>query len=292
MIGEPTIAVGNPVGLNNTVTTGVISALHRELEIAGRLIYRDVIQTDASINPGNSGGPLLNILGELIGVNTAVRTDAQNIGFAIPVEQLRRILPDVLDSEKHNKVLVGMVVSETQPPKVVEVRADGPAAAAGVKTGDVVTAIDGQPVQRGVDFYVHVLGRKAGEKLRLGLVRDGVSRDASLTLLSMPKPDGRRLARERLGLTVADVGEQASRRFPWTRERGVLVLAVEPRSAADQADLRPGDLVISLARHAVTDVDHFGALLTNVPAGDAADIGVLREHRGMIYYLEERIHVR
>ena len=89
MIGEQTIAVGNPVGLHNTVTTGVISALHRELEVDGRVVYRDVIQTDASINPGNSGGPLLNILGELIGVNTAIRTDAQNIGFAIPVDQLR-----------------------------------------------------------------------------------------------------------------------------------------------------------------------------------------------------------
>src|SRR5262249_61671048 len=99
MPGETVIAIGNPLGFRHTITTGIISALDRELSFSANVVYKGLIQTDASINPGNSGGPLLNVLGELIGVNTAIRGDAQNIGFAIPVDALRKLLPDLLSTE-------------------------------------------------------------------------------------------------------------------------------------------------------------------------------------------------
>lgn len=293
MIGEQTIAIGNPVGLHNTVTTGVISALHRELEIDGRMVYKDIIQTDASINPGNSGGPLLNILGELIGVNTAIRTDAQNIGFAIPVDQLKQILPDVLDSEKLNRVVVGLSVAESGPPTVVEVKEHGPAARAGIRVGDVLSTVEGRPIRRGVDFLVAALQRRAGDQLELGVLRDGAARNVRLTLDELPRPDGRKLAREQFGLTLADVNENAVRRFQWPRDRGgVLVLAVEPRSAGDEADLQPGDLLVSVGRYWLANVDHLGTLLTELPRGEPIEIGLLRERRGVVYSGEVRIRAR
>ncbi len=292
MIGEQTIAIGNPVGLENTLTTGVVSALHRELDIDGKLIYRDVIQTDASINPGNSGGPLLNILGELIGINTAIRTDAQNIGFAIPVDQLREILPDVLNAEKLNKVLVGLTVNEAQPASVAEVRSGSPADQAGIKPGDVIAAINGKKVQRGVDFHVAMLERKAGDEVQLSLLREGKSRETKLALVPVPKPDGKKLAKERLGLTIADVKETTSKKFRWDREPGVIVMAVDPRGPAAEANIEPGDLLVSLERHGVGDVDQFGAFLAAAPPGEVINIGLLRERRGTIYGGEVRTKTR
>ena len=115
MVGETAIAIGNPLGYQHTVTAGVISALDRTLELRGDLSFEGLIQTDASINPGNSGGPLLNVLGELIGINTAIRGDAQNIGFAIPVDQLRDILPDLLDVERRYRIYTGLKIPGQTP---------------------------------------------------------------------------------------------------------------------------------------------------------------------------------
>jgi len=292
MIGEQTLAIGNPVGLQNTVTTGVISALHRELEVEGRIVYRDVIQTDASINPGNSGGPLLNILGELIGINTAVRTDAQNIGFAIPVGQLGEILPDILDSEKLNGVQVGMRVGEDSPPRVTEVRPGGPADQAGVRTGDVVHAVGGKPLKRSLDFYVALLGREAGDVVSLDLVRNGKAAHARLTLTAVVRPDGNALAVAHLGVTIADVKENAARRFGLRGRLGVIVMAVEPKSPADRADIQPGDLLVSMGKHWLIDVNHVGALLAGIEAGDPIDVGVRRTVRGRLVDGEVRVHAR
>ncbi len=292
MIGEQTVAVGNPVGLQNTVTSGVISALHRELEIGGRVVYHDVIQTDASINPGNSGGPLLNVLGEVIGINTAIRTDAQNIGFAIPVDQLRKILPEILDSEKLNKVQLGMRVSPGVPGRVIEVREGSPAYRAGVRVGDIVHSIDGERVSSGVDFYVAMLDKPAGDKIALRLLRDGSMAETRLTLTPISKPDGRRLARERLGLTIADAMEGVARRFQWRREGGVIVVGVEPRSPADRAGLKPGDLLVTMGPYWLTDVDQAGALLSAIGPGDPVDVGFRRERGDMLYDWEARLHAR
>jgi len=292
MIGEQTLAVGNPVGLQNTLTTGVVSALHRELEIDGRPIYRDVIQTDASINPGNSGGPLLNILGELIGINTAVRTDAQNIGFAIPVERLREILPEILDCEKLNRVQVGMRVQESLPPKVAEVRKNSPAELAGIRKDDVLRAVNGRPLARGVDYYVTMLNRQAGETVHLDLVRDGKPVQVRMTLTPLPKPDGVELAALRLGAKISDVRDDTAKRSGLSRHRGVIVLAVDPKSPAGRAGIQPGDLLVSMGPHALIDVDHVGTLLADVHAGDPIDIGIRRTTRGRLIDGEARLHAR
>jgi serine protease Do len=293
MIGEQTIAVGNPVGLHNTVTTGVISALHRELRIQPRASYQDIIQTDASINPGNSGGPLLNVLGELIGVNTAIRTDAQNIGFAIPVNQLHELLPDMFDVEKLNRVQLGMRVSSgPQSRKVLYVREGSPAERAGVRAGDEVVAIDGAPISRGVDFYVDLLKREAGDRIKLTLRRDGHLKETGVKLEPAPAPDGVRLARERLGLEIADVNEAALRRFGWQNHKGVIVLSVEPRGPADRTEIQPGDLVVTLGQYGVKNVDEVGRLLRYADPGAPVDVGIRRNVRGRLYGGDVRLYAR
>ncbi|HNQ24430.1 MAG TPA: trypsin-like peptidase domain-containing protein [Phycisphaerae bacterium] len=292
MIGEQTIAVGNPVGLQNTVTTGVISALHRELQVGGQMVYRDVIQTDASINPGNSGGPLLNVLGELIGINTAVRTDAQNIGFAIPVAQLRDMLPEILEPEKVKKVQVGLKVSVAEPPRVIEVRDGSPAAAAGIRLGDIVRAIDGHSVARGLDFYVYMLQRDAGDKVGLQLVRDEKPVETSVQLVEVPKPDGQRLARELLGLQIQDATGKLAQQLALIGGRGVIVVGVEPGSAAERADLRPGDIIVYLGRYRIRDVDQVGLLLRELRTGEPVDVTFWRIARRQIAEGEVRLYAQ
>ncbi|MBI3835864.1 MAG: trypsin-like peptidase domain-containing protein [Planctomycetes bacterium] len=291
MIGEQTIAVGNPVGLHNSVTVGVVSALHRELEVQGRVVYRDVIQTDASINPGNSGGPLLNILGELIGVNTAIRGDAQNIGFAIPVDQLREILPSVLDYEKLNKVVVGVRLNQSDPPKIAEVREGSPAARAGIKSGDTLAAVDGHDVSRALDYYVAMLEHKAGDEVAVELAGSKRGPTVKLAIESAPKPDGKKLAQEKLGLTLADVKEDVAKRFQLRRPGGVIVIGVEPRSPVDR-NVHPGDLLVSIGSSWLTDMDMVGSILSEAKTGDPIDLGFRRIQRGTLYDLEVEAYAR
>jgi serine protease Do len=292
MIGEPTIAVGNPVGLQNTVTVGVVSALHRELVVDGQVLYRNVIQTDASINPGNSGGPLLNVVGELIGINTAVRTDAQNIGFAIPVDQLRDVLPDVLDIEKVKKLQAGIHVSVTEPARVIEVRDGSPADEAGVQLGDVVVSLDGAPIQRGVDFYVEMLRRAAGDKVAVAVQRGSDQLELDFQLDPFPKPDGQHLAQKLLGLEVDEASGAAARRLGIPGGKGVIVLAVEPSSPAGRAGVQPGDIMAFLGPYRVTDLDQVGVLLRGVREGDPIDVTTYRVTRRGLLELEARLYAR
>src|SRR5262249_45208272 len=127
MIGETVVAIGNPLGYEHTLTSGVVSAVNRKLEVRGQVMYQGLIQTDASINPGTSGGPLPNVLGELIGLNTATRGDAQNIGFPTPVAQLRAALPKMLDIERRYRLEIGLDVTVQDEAQVTTVRPASPA---------------------------------------------------------------------------------------------------------------------------------------------------------------------
>ena len=170
MTGESVIAVGNAYGYENTVTRGIISALHRAVQVSDAQFYDDLIQTDASINPGNSGGPLLNIDGEMIGINVAVRAGAQGIGFAIPVDKAMGVAANLLASAVANKAWHGVVAASGSSPSqpgmgVAAVEKKSPAAEIGLQPGDIVTNIDGIEVSRALDFHRAMLDHKPGDKL-------------------------------------------------------------------------------------------------------------------------------
>ena len=192
MVGESVIAVGNAYGYENTVTRGIVSALHRSVQVNDTQGYDDLIQVDAAINPGNSGGPLLNIDGEMIGINVAVRAGAQGIGFAIPADKAMGVAAKLLSVERLDKHWHGIVVrdAETAEPGVVvsSVDKESPAAQVGLKSGDVITAVGTQEVIRPLDLERALLGRKTGEAVPLIVRRNDQSVKLTLTLGAPCRP--------------------------------------------------------------------------------------------------------
>ena len=190
MQGETVVAVGNAFGYDFTVTRGIVSALHRAVQINDAQYYDDLIQTDAPINPGNSGGPLLNIDGEMIGVNVAVRAGTQGIGFAIPVDKAMNIAATLMASGA--KSWHGLVAAPDAPAslsgmKLATVEKKSPAAEAGLKEGDVMTAVGETEIRRALDFQREMLDRKVGDKLDVTVSRDGKSLNLSLVLGANPE---------------------------------------------------------------------------------------------------------
>ena len=194
MPGETVIAVGNAYGYEHTVTRGIISALHRAVQVSDAQFYDDLIQTDASINPGNSGGPLLNIDGEMIGINVAVRAGAQGIGFAIPVDKVVAVAAALLAGCNVNKTWIGLASSNDaaqlrQGMVVGGVEGKSPAAEAGLAAGDVIIAVDDRDIQRPLDFQRAMLDRKPGDKSAWPCSRGNEALTLSLTLGDVPEAD-------------------------------------------------------------------------------------------------------
>ena len=292
LVGETVIAIGNPLGLENTVTAGVISALNRSLEVNGEVAYEGLIQTDASINPGNSGGPLLNVLGELIGINTAIRGDAQNIGFAIPVNRLAESLPVLLDVERRYGILTGLQVSGAQRAVVSAVVASQPAQLAGIRVGDTIMAVDGAPITKGIDLYIALIGKRPGEAVRLQIEREGRAYETQLRLVARPKPDGAKLAASRLGIEVQPNSARLAAKLGLTGARGLVITSIEPGGPAEQIGLVPMDVLVEIGQHHATTMEALGQLLEQLDTGEVVRIGILRVNRGAIYRLTAPIRVR
>lgn len=170
IVGEPAITIGNPFGIDFTVAAGIVSGVGRATN-TDYTFLTEMIQTDASINPGTSGGPLLNILGEMIGLCTSSKKEAENIGFAIPVDKIRAVFPDLVAAEQRYGFVLGLTVATDGPPRVTEVAKGSPAEAAGIQVGDVVAAVGGEAVNSAIDYHLALVGRKGGEALELTLVR-------------------------------------------------------------------------------------------------------------------------
>jgi len=275
MIGETVIAIGNPLGLQHTVTAGIVSALDRDLQFSDDVVYKGLIQTDAPINPGNSGGPLLNLNGELIGINSAIRGDAQNIGFAIPVDRLWELLPKLLDIERRERVRFGVDVSGTDA-RVVTVRKDSPAAAAGLLPGDRIVRFNGDPLRDGIDYYVHLLGQKPESNVKLAVERGSKTLDLSVPLQSVPLPDGRELAARLLGLDLAEVSSEQRRKNDLPDYVGLVVERVERGGPAERAQIRPRDFVLRIDRLPVAALKDAGLALEQMQPGERVHVEGLR----------------
>src|SRR5947208_876341 len=213
MIGEPVIAVGNPMGFSHSVSTGIVSAIHRDLkDQRNKVLLGDLIQTDAAINPGNSGGPLLNAYGQVIGINTAIRGDAQNIGFAIQVNRLRDLIPTLMNPAQVNKVDVPVKLKEDRrlsAPANVKcyVRVED-AGQGGQRTP--IISINGHEPKNIIDAYVQLLKVKADQKVSIEFVKDPIK---TVTAKSVAPPDAIAQARTRLGITVEALTPMMSEKY-------------------------------------------------------------------------------
>jgi serine protease Do len=275
MLGEPTIVVGNPFGYDHTVTRGIISALHRTVQVNESLTYEDLIQTDASINPGNSGGPLLNIDGEMIGMAVAVRAGAQGIGFAIPVDRVVQACTEML-ARRPDGIWHGMVAqpSEEAGYLVQRVERDSPAARLGVRSGDLIVAVDGQLVERPLSLELALLERRAGETVELTIRRGGQLSVQALALAAQPLAvlAGNDAAWNLLGLRLVPVPADQFRRLR-TRYRGGLQIAdVRPGSPADVQGLRRGDILLGLHIWETISLDNVAYVLSRPDLREQADM--------------------
>jgi Do/DeqQ family serine protease len=246
LIGETVVAIGNPFGLSHTVTTGVVSAVHRNFKAGDRTLF-DFVQTDASINPGNSGGALLDIEGRLVGVNTAILGDRNaGIGFAIPIDRARRIAEDLIAHGAVREGYIGIAVKDLPGREGSAADASGgvvvtgvdpgsPAARAGVRKGDVVEAVQGFAPQDAEEFRFRVRDLAVGATARLDLLRGRGKVAAKVTAVDLSPERVRELVARRTGLSLAE-----------QRVRGGAVLVVRkvaPASAAARVGIQPGDLV-------------------------------------------------
>jgi len=254
MTGEWVIAVGNAYGYEHTVTRGIISALHREVQVSDAQFYDDLIQTDASINPGNSGGPLLNIDGQMIGINVAVRAGAQGIGFAIPVDKVMGVVDRLLAERNGELTRHGLVLkpANTQAGGVTVAAVDeqSPAEAAGLKPGDVITRIEDVEIARPTDFQRALLERPPGSRLAVRVRREDEPLTLELTLAAAEtqRSTAMQEAWNVLGLRLERIApEEFRRRYENVTYRGGLtVTAVRPDSPASEQGIRCGDVLVGM----------------------------------------------
>jgi serine protease Do len=281
MVGESVIAIGNPFGLSNTVTTGVISALNRSIRTED-FVYHGFIQTDASINPGNSGGPLVNAEGELIAINTAVYGGAQGIGFAIPIETAKRVVDELIEHGEVTPTWLGLDFQDLDPgladamalPQelrgvlVNRVIEDSPARRANLRRGDVVTRLDGRPIESARSFYEMLEISVAGQDLQIEIWRDGRLQTVRAKLEELPLRQVSRVVVEMLGLelrpnegrgySVGSVREDSgSARIGIAR--GDLLLAINGTTLAGDDSLRRSVLSLRGRSHALVVVQREGA---------------------------------
>ena len=280
MVGETVLAVGNPMGLSNTVSAGIVSALDRELEFAQGVKYTGLIQTDAPINPGSSGGPLLNVRGELIGINTAIRADAQNIGFAIPIDKLMELFPMLLNFERINRADFGATIQQRHGPGGDELRVSAvrPASPADgkLKVGDFLRALNGKALAQVPDFTCEMLAIGAPAKAYLECQRDGKTVNVTVDLLAKPKPDGNLLARRLFGMTLKEVTPESARELRLPLEHGLMVVGIDGASPAELIGLRLKDVIFQIGTAYVVDLESLGVIFEEVSAGQAVRIGVAR----------------
>lgn len=267
MIGETVIAIGNPFGLTHTVTTGVVSALDRSVRAEDR-VYRHFIQTDASINPGNSGGPLLNIDGDVIGINTAIYQKAQGIGFAIPINKAKRIVKELLRSGEVRPPWTGLELQELtadlkahfgMPEEkrgvlVSDVYGESPAARAGIRRGDVIVSLEAVPLHSPEEFYQTLGEYTVSEPLRFKVFRKGKEINVTVEATPFPLDLAPELFSRRLGIKVVDQGRKG--------QEGLAVEEVKAGSEAGRIGLKPGDVILQINKQAMTGIDDLKEIIS------------------------------
>jgi serine protease Do len=291
-VGEWVMVIGNPFGLDYTVTSGIVSAKDRQI---GAGPYDHFIQTDASINPGNSGGPLINLRGEVVGIDSAIFSQSGGnigIGFAIPISLVKELLPQLESAGKVTRGWMGVSIQRMTPDLaaslgldrakgalVSSVIHDGPADRAGIKAGDVIVGYEGKEINNANDLPFLVAGTPVGKTVFLQVFRDKKETTLAVTVEKMKEKEVVASTTERgdLGLTVEQINPEIAENLGLNHTRGVVITAVAPDSLGDEAGLQPGDIVREINRKPIGDLSDYRKTMESAAQGKSVLFLVQRE---------------
>lgn len=298
-VGEWVIAIGNPFGLDHTVTAGIISAKGR---VIGAGSYDNFIQTDASINPGNSGGPLFNLKGEVIGINTAIIASGQGIGFAIPINMAIRLIPQLKEKGKVTRGWLGVMIQKITPDLaksfglkaakgalVADVVEDSPAGKAGIKRGDIIIEVAGKNIDEMNQLPRLVADLTVDKEIEVKIIRNGEEKTLIVRIGEFPEKEiiaSKERGGEELGMTVQDLTPAIAKQLGYMGERGVLVTYVVPGSPAHEAGVKRGDLIKEINRKPIKDIEDYRGVLANVKE---ASLLLLVRRANSAYYIVVKI---
>jgi len=299
MIGETVIAIGNPFGFSHTVTTGVVSALNRSVR-TDDAVFHDFIQTDASINPGNSGGPLLNINGDLVGINTAIYAKAQGIGFAIPIDKAKRIVSDLI---RYGEVVLswtGLILQDldenlarylnvpgNKGVMVKAVEKPSPAMEAGIQKEDILLSIEGEAIHS-IEAYHNVLRNfSVGSEIHCQLLRRSKPLSVRMKTALFPEEKALALAKQLIGVSVEDLTSQNRDRFRLSAKKGVVIVALLPDSYLASIGVAPGDVIRQIDDMTIDSVQDFKKAV--IKSRPKKSLILLVQRGGQGYYLSVKL---
>ena len=288
-VGDWVVAIGNPFGLEQTVTAGIVSAKGR---VIGAGPYDDFIQTDASINPGNSGGPLFNLQGEVVGINTAIIAKGQGIGFAIPINMARKIMEQLKDKGKVVRGWLGVSVQDItediakqldiktkRGALIADVFKGDPADKAGIKTGDVIIEIDGQEVENTHELLKIVAGVTVGKEINVKIVRNGETMTLKVQVTERPEKGRTAKAKqgqEYFGMMVQEITPDMAEHLGLDSAYGVIVTEVKPGSPADEAQIKGEDIILQVNRTRITSLEDYLNIMSLIEGEDSVLVLVRR----------------
>jgi serine protease Do len=303
-VGDWVLAVGSPFGLSETVTAGIVSAKGRD--IVPNRQFQTFIQTDAAINPGNSGGPLVNMSGEVIGINTAILSETNayaGVGFALPSKTVAEVYNQLTGPEHRvSRGSIGIMFDAVENPAITRVYGAGsgvtissvvagsPADQSGLKVGDTITTVDGKKVTKGSELVADIASRKPGSKVQLGFLRNGKEQDTSVTIADRAKLFASRLGEDqenddsaapkqsKMGVTVRKVTPEMADRLDMPAGKGVIVQDVKPGSFAEDIDIGRGDIILEINKQPVNSEEDFARLESSLKSGQ--DVVLLVRQRG------------
>ena len=297
-VGEWVAAIGSPFGLEHTVTAGIVSAKGR---VIGSGPYDDFIQTDASINPGNSGGPLINMQGEIVGINTMIIAGGHGIGFAIPIDLAKNVVAQLKENGEVTRGWLGVTIQDLKGDLaeyyglknksgvlVASVLPGDPADKAGIRPKDIITEVDGEKVDTSRDLTNLAARLSVGDTARVTVIRDGHQQTFDITVGKRPMTlaaasDSQRNEKEgEYGFEVTELTPEIAQRFNIEETAGVIVVNVAPDSKARQAGIQQGDLIIEVNRKNVASVKDFKKLIDHHNKGDGIDLLVKRMDAGLM----------